>query len=78
MKLSKAEVLAKYQTKPRSSSLKITVIDKTTNNWVVYYNVQDLATTLGVAVPTMRNVINGSKSKLHKKYIFIKGKINEN
>lgn len=77
VKLSKAEVLAKYQAKPRSSSLKITVIDKTTNNRVVYYNVQDLAAALGVAVPTMRNIINGSKSKLHKKYTFIKEKINE-
>lgn len=77
IELSKEDVISRYQIKPRSSSLKITVIDKTTNISTVYYNVQELAAAMNTAVPTMRNVINGSKSKLHKKYIFIKEKINE-
>jgi hypothetical protein len=70
--LTKEEVLARYEAKPRKPKFKFIVIDKNTEEKTVYYDIALLSEKLNVSSAVLRNVINGAKSKLHKKYIFIK------
>ena len=70
--LTKEEVLARYEAKPRKTKFKFIVIDKNTEEKTVYYDIALLAEKLDVSPAVLRNVINGAKSKLHQKYIFIK------
>lgn len=72
VELTKEEVLAHYKAKPRKTKFKFIVIDKNTEEKTVYYDIALLAEKLGVSPAVLRNVINGAKSKLHQKYIFIK------
>jgi group I intron endonuclease len=78
VELTKEEVQARYQNKPRKARYKIILIDKNTEEKIVYNSVEDLAKVLDVKVTVLRNVVNGARSKLHKQYIFIKEPNNAN
>jgi len=78
VQLSVNEVRQHYISKKRKQKYKYYLISRETGLSTLYNTIDEMSIALCVDARTLRNVVNGGSSKLHKLYIFKKELNNEN